>query len=452
MLSSKLLKKAVITENSSLRMAMTSIKTTGLNMAIVVNKCNSVVGVVSDGDIRKQLLIDENMDELVTSCMSENFVYILENYEREEVLKLLDRRISRIPVLDHNKHLVDIVGSEHALPEGNIISRARAPARVSLSGGGTDFTKYFMDQGGAGLSCTIAKYSHAVLRKRKDQKIRIYSHDFKQNVEINCIDDIQYDGNLDLIKAGIKLLKPEFGFDLEIGCDFSPASGLGGSASLLASLIGCFNEFREYKLDRYKIAEYAFEAERIELEISGGWQDQYSTVFGGFNYLEFDRKHNVVMPLRLESNNIMELEERLILCHTKQPHLGKIIQNDNHKNGSFIKNKKNNSERLKDITIEMKSNLLRTKYDDFAILLEETWSIKKDIDPRVTNKELNKIHATALNAGALGGRLLGTGGGGYFLFYVSPFFRYQVMESLEQLGLDPEGVVIDQCGLTSWVI
>jgi len=106
MLSSKLLKKAVITENSSLRMAMTSIKTTGLNMAIVVNKCNSVVGVVSDGDIRKQLLIDENMDELVTSCMSENFVYILENYEREEVLKLLDRRISRIPVLDHNKHFL----------------------------------------------------------------------------------------------------------------------------------------------------------------------------------------------------------------------------------------------------------------------------------------------------------------------------------------------------------
>jgi len=100
----------------------------------------------------------------------------------------------------------------------------------------------------------------------------------------------------------------------------------------------------------------------------------------------------------------------------------------------------------------MKRDLLRARYDNFAILLEETWSIKKESDPRVTNAELDKIHETALNAGAMGGRLLGTGGGGYFIFYVPPFYRYQVMESLEKMGLNPEGVMIDQNGLTSWKI
>jgi len=452
MLNKNQLKKIVIKEVSNIRTAMKSIKEAGLGMAVVVDNFNHVVGLVTDGDIREQLLANEDIYLPVTCCMTKDFIFVNEGCDREEVLKLLDTRIRQIPVLDSNGCLVNIVGSGYISPNLTMISRARAPARVSLAGGGTDFTKYFMDQGGAGLSCTVAKYSHAILRKRADQKIKIYSHDFRQHVHIEHIDDIRYDGKLDLIKAGIKLLNPSFGFDLEIGCDFPPASGLGGSASLLASVIGCFNEFREHRLDRYAIAEYAFEAERIELDIAGGWQDQYSTVFGGFNYLEFDRQHNVVMPLRLESNGIYEIEERLILCHTKHSHLGETIQKDNCEKINKYKNRGKNSNRLKEITTEMKHNLLRSRYDDFAFLLGETWSIKKDNDPRVTNIELDKIYNTALDAGSLGGRLLGTGGGGYFLFYAPPFYRYSVMESLRNIGLYPEGVAIDQNGLSSWVV
>jgi D-glycero-alpha-D-manno-heptose-7-phosphate kinase len=439
-----------INQKADLRQAMVEMSEKTLTLLIVVGEYDKVVGVITDGDIRRFLLSHGELSALVEECMTIKFSFVSKEYEREEVIKLLDCKIRSIPVLDSEGHLIDIVNSQLDYNKSQQVSRARAPARISLAGGGTDFTKYFMDQGGAGLSCTIAKYSHAVLRKRTDKKIKIYSHDFRQNVEINCIDDIKYDGNLDLIKAGIKLLKPDYGFDLEIGCDFPPASGLGGSASLLASVIGCLNEFRENKLDRYAIAEYAFEAERIELDIAGGWQDQYSTVFGGFNYLEFDRQHNVVMPLRLESSHIRELEENFILCHTKTAHLGKTIQKDNHKKSNSEKKYKDSSERLKEITKEMKRNLLRNKYDKFAILMDETWVIKKDRDPRVTNIELEKIYTTALNAGAIGGRLLGTGGGGYFLFYSPPFYRYSVIEALENIGLKPEGVSIDQKGLSSW--
>ena len=441
-----------ITDNScTLRDAMILISNNKQGLIFVVDN-EKVIGVVTDGDIRRFLLKGNEVNSPVTNCMMSNFSYVVEGYQREEVIKLLDYKIHSIPVLDPQGRLVDVVNRGYSFQDNQLISRAKTPARISLAGGGTDFTKYFMDEGGAGLSCTIAKYSHAVLRKRSDHMIKIYSHDFKQHVEIKSINDIQYDGKLDLIKAGIKLLEPDYGFELEIGCDFPPESGLGGSASLLSSVIGCLNEFRENRLDRYAIAEYAFEAERIELEISGGWQDQYSTVFGGFNFLEFDRNHNVVMPLRIESNNISEFEERLILCHTKQKHLGKTIQNDNVKKESFSNNKKHSTTRLKNITSEMKRALLRSRYHEFAVLLEETWSIKKEIDPRVTNEKINKIHSIALDAGALGGRLLGTGGGGYFLFCVPPFCRYSVMEALEQIGLQPEGVVIDNKGLKSWKI
>tara|TARA_B100000795_G_C22776388_1_gene430202 strand:- start:293 stop:1651 length:1359 start_codon:yes stop_codon:yes gene_type:complete len=452
MLTKKLLKKILISESSDLRSAMLSIKETGLGIALVVNNYDHIVGVVSDGDIRKQILINEDIHTPITSCMSKDFVYVNEGCQREDVLKLLDSRIRKIPVLNSKGRLVDIAGSGYRSENVNTISRARTPARVSLAGGGTDFTEYFMDHGGAGLSCTIAKYSHAVLRKRTDQKITIYSHDFRENVSIDNIQDIHYDGKLDLIKAGIKLLNPSFGFDIELGCDFPPSSGLGGSASLLASVIGCLNEFRENRLNRYAIAEYAFEAERIELDVSGGWQDQYSTVFGGFNFLEFDRKHNTVMPIRLENNIINEIEERLIICHTKQSHLGQVIQEDSSKKKTGDINKEQYAERLKNLTTEMRQNLLRAKFDEFALLLEETWSIKKSLNPLVTNPVLDEIHAIALSAGALAGRLLGTGGGGYFLFYVPPFSRYSVMEKLEKYGLQPEAVRIDQQGLSSWIV
>ena len=158
------------------------------------------------------------------------------------------------------------------------------------------------------------------------------------------------------------------------------------------------------------------------------------------------------MPLRLEAQYIQEIEERLILCFTNQSHLGEKIQKDNCNKNNKVHKKKHYSERLKEITNEMKRSLLRSDFDNFGKLLEETWTIKKTLDPRVTNSKLDIIHKTALDSGATGGRLLGTGGGGYFLFYVPPFSRYTVMESLEEIGCYPEAVRIDQNGVSSWKI
>ena len=104
-------------------------------------------------------------------------------------------------------------------------------------------------------------------------------------------ENIKYDGNLDLIKSCIKLLKPSFGFEIFVETDVKPGSGLGGSAAVSSAVIGAINYIQPYKLNKYQIAELAFQVERIELGVTGGWQDQYSTVFGGCNFMEYSETY-----------------------------------------------------------------------------------------------------------------------------------------------------------------
>jgi len=451
-MNKEILINSIVKENCDLRIVMDSLKTTGLGIAVIVNSFNRVVGTITDGDIRKSLLQTEDLSTPVKLIMTKNFVYLKDGCDRSDVLKLLDRKIQKIPVLNSEGFLIDIADSNYRFEKDKNISRARTPARISLAGGGTDFTEYFMENGGLGLSFTVSKYSHAVMRKRQDSKITIYSHDYKDSIISDSLDELKYDGQLDLIKAGIKLLKPNYGFDLELGCDFPPRSGLGGSASLLASVIGCFNEFQNTRLDRYSISELAFEAERIELGIAGGWQDQYSTVFGGVNVMEFDSKHNVVMPLRIEAEYLNELEERFILCYTGNNHLGPIIQEKNITQNNLEKKQQKTAQQLKKIANDMKTTMLRGDFESMGPLMDDTWKIKKEIDPKVSNPTLDNYYDLAIQAGATGGRLLGTGGGGYFLFFVPPFKRYYVIEALQKIGLNPETLIIDQSGLQSWKI
>ena len=113
-------------------------------------------------------------------------------------------------------------------------------------------------------------------------------------------------------------LNPKHGFELHIYSDYPMSSGLGGSAAVSASILGCFNQFKTDKWTRHELSELAFQAERLYLGIAGGWQDQYATIFGGLNFIEFESKQNIIHPLRIDKEIINELEESLILCDTEK--------------------------------------------------------------------------------------------------------------------------------------
>ena len=436
--------------NESIETALKKIKLNSHGI-VFIEENNRIIGCTTDGDIRTTLLEEASLNVPIKDVINRDFVYLFkEKASRENILKLLDSKIQVIPILNEKFELISIASHKNIDWNNNykIISKAKSPVRISFAGGGTDLTNYFKIENGVVLNTTINKFAHAILQKREDSKIIISSNDFKTTLEFENIKDIKYDGQLNLIKAVIKLLNPNFGFELFTYSDVPPGSGLGGSAVVLSAIIGTFNNFRINKLNSHDIAELAFQAERIELGLSGGWQDQYATVFGGFNFMEFTDNENIINPLRFSEDILNELEDSLILCYTGL----------NHNSGDIHNNQKNNmlkekefAEITKDIAHEMKNRLLKGQLDDFGELLHKAWTIKKNFSTEISNTELDNIYDFALINGSLGGKLLGAGGGGYFLFYVPTFKKLELINSLEEKGYKIDTFTFDKVGLRSWI-
>ncbi len=441
-----------IIESASLKEALKKIDENGHGIVLTVDKNNEVKGLATDGDIRRKLLEGASLDDKLGDLPNKDFIFASQEASRESLLKQLDHNIRAIPILDKKKRLVDIVDRNY-LPlrlEEPVFSRARSPVRVSFGGGGSDLTHYFADKGGAIINSAISLYSHATLKKRLDTKIHIYSKDLDAELIAEDFNDaINQDGKFGLVQAIIKSIHPEFGFELYLHSDFPINSGLGGSAAISAAILGCFNQFRQDRWDLHELSELAFQAERLYLGIAGGWQDQYATVFGGFNFMEFQMDENIVQSLRINEDTILELEESLILFDTCIAHQSGDIHSDQKKhmeNDSVIEKVKENVE----LTYRTRNHLLRGNLKEFGKALHEAWKLKQQFSTKISNKRLNDIYNGALKHGAIGGKLLGAGGGGFFLFYAEPFKRKSVVDFLESEGLKNVPFRFDEKGLRTW--
>ena len=184
--------------------------------------------------------------------------------------------------------------------------------------------------------------------------------------------------------------------------------------------------------------------------MSGGWQDQYSTIFGGLNFIEFNSEENLVHTLRLNKNVKKELEECLVLCDTKTIHNSGNIHDD-LANKIVDKNLKKLIEENVKLCVEIKNSLTRGKLSNFAELLDKSWQIKKSLSNKISNNHLDEIYQNAVRNGAIGGKLLGAGGGGFFLFFVSPFRKFELINYLNSIGLNIMPFVFEEKGLESWV-
>lgn len=333
-----------------------------------------------------------------------------------------------------------------------MVVRSRTPLRISFCGGGTDIPPFCDIMGGVVLNATINKYAYVSLIPRVDKKIKIISLDYKKTLEINSKDDFQYNGQLDLVKAVLKQYSLEIGFDVFIHCDSRPGSGLASSSALTVGLISALQLYIGKLLSKYEVAELAYFIERKCLGSPGGKQDQFAVSFGGFNFIEFFSDTTVVNTLRLSEETLNELNYRLILCNTgqvrKKP-LGKnqIKQPSKKKyeiNDYLLK--------LKELTVEMKKVLLKNQLDSFGYLLHEAWLMKKKTHSQMKNPLIEKMYYGAKKLGALGGKMLGAGGGGYLLLYCR-FDRKHIIENyLNQLGGKIIPFTFDNQGVQSWMV
>lgn len=336
------------------------------------------------------------------------------------------------------------------MSEAKIVIRSKAPLRISFAGGGTDVPPYSDERGGAVLSSTIDRYAYCTICPRADREMRIRSLDFAQDESWTANGSmLRYDGNLDLIKAVLNHFEVAEGFDMLLHCDAPPGSGLGGSSTVMVSIIGAVSEWLKKPLSQYETARLAYVLEREELGFAGGKQDQYSAVFGGFNFMEFRGSETIVTPLRIRTEVLNELHYHMLLCYTGKTRDSANIIQDQQKGYRSGQNREA-LDSAKSLVFETKDALMKGEILRIGQLLHESWEQKKRFTSHITNSRIDKIYETARANGAIGGKISGAGGGGFMFFICEYDRKHRVAEELQKLGAEVANFNFDKHGLQTW--
>ncbi len=329
--------------------------------------------------------------------------------------------------------------------------RAKAPLRISFAGGGTDVAPYLEEHGGCVLSATIDMYAFATVYLRTDKQYRIFLGDGK-TAHYKKPEELVFDGDLDLVKAVVKHLSPSRGLDLYLFSDAPPGSGLGSSSALVVAMLAAIAELTKSTMDTYELAKRAYRVERVELKQAGGMQDQYAAAFGGFNFIEFLSEDRVIVnPLRIHNNILNELHGSLLLCYTGVTRESWGIL---ERQVAGYKSGKTQSlealEKIKSLAFDMKEALLTGRLDGFADGLNAGWMAKQNLAKGITNERIDSLYKTALSAGALAGKILGAGGGGFLLLFVPFTKRPAIMRAMEEAGAQVVPFHFENSGAQVW--
>jgi D-glycero-alpha-D-manno-heptose-7-phosphate kinase len=332
-----------------------------------------------------------------------------------------------------------------------VIIRSRAPLRVSFGGGGTDVAPYLQDRGGAVLSTTIDKYAYCSLRPGGTEGITIRSLDYDLVARFSDSIDLPSNGELLLPRAVAKRFHLNHGVEMVVHCDAPPGSGLGSSSAMTVAMVGASKMFLGERLDSNEIAETAFLTERNDAGIQGGKQDQYAAAFGGFNFIEFNRDSTSVQPLALREDLLDELQYRLMLCYTGllRPS-GEILRDQVHAYESRDPRLVAALDATKEIAYAMRDALRAGTIDRFGALMNEAWHLKRSFSPKVTDPVIDRMYEIARNAGAMGGKLLGAGGGGFLLLLCDGPGKHAVAQALKKQGGQIVPFRFEKQGLRVW--
>ncbi len=336
-------------------------------------------------------------------------------------------------------------------PPANIV-RAKSPLRISFTGGGTDVPAWYDERPGAVLSSTINHYAYVTLYPRDDRLVKIRSLDVGYSVDYELDEGPIYDGVLDLAKKAVQRLDVETGLDIDIRSDAPAGSGLGGSSALTSALLAALAEYRGLRLTRENLAELNYTIERIDLKIAGGKQDQYATAYGGFNCIKFCKDFIAVEAVDVDQGIINDLESHLLMCYT-----GKVRAKANlvNRQVDLLKQGRENTiegmRRLYDMVYEMREALVAGDLDRFGFLMHESYLNKLQMNPYVTDgTQIDAMYEAARHAGALGGKLLGAGGGGYLALFCPTDCQHEVRSELEPMGAVFTDFSFDTRGTQAW--
>ena len=303
----------------------------------------------------------------------------------------------------------------------------QTPFRMSFFGGGTDFSSFYNEYGGAVLSTTFDKYCYVTVRHLP----RFFEYSthltYSHTETVNSTDEIKHPA----IRNAMKMLDMHE-LRLTYESDLPARSGLGTSSSFAVGMLEAFYALKGKYVDKRKLADDAIYLERVLCQESGGIQDQIAASFGGFNRINFSKSCYTVHPVIISTERKKSLNDHLMLFFTGFSRFSADIQKTTEKS---INDK---TKELLEIyhLVEEAEKILTDKtlsLDEFGKLLHYTWHLKRGISSSITTDSIDEQYEKAIKAGALGGKLLGAGGGGFLLFYVPMGKKEKVKNALREL-------------------
>lgn len=303
----------------------------------------------------------------------------------------------------------------------------KTPFRMSFFGGGTDMEEFFRQYGGAVLSTTFDKYCYVNVRHLPRFFDYTTELSYSKTERVTDIEDIEHPA----IRNAMKMLNMHE-IRLTYEADLPARSGLGTSSSFAVGMLNAFYALKGKYVDKKRLADEAIYLERVLCAEAGGWQDQIAASFGGFNRINFNADGYEVMPVIISPEKKRRLNDNLLMFFTGFTRFSSDVQ-------------KANRQGYHDKTAELKEMLSlvddaervltdkTTDLDDFGRLLDHTWKLKRQTGAAISTDSIDALYSKGIAAGALGGKLLGAGGGGFLVFYVQPEYRESVMKAMSDL-------------------
>src|SRR3989344_5648798 len=303
----------------------------------------------------------------------------------------------------------------------------RTPFRISFFGGGTDYPVWFNEHGGAVLSTTIDKYCHIGCRYLP-QFFEHRSRIAYSRVElVKSIDEIEHP----VVREGLRFIGEERGVEINNVDDLPARSGMGSSSSFAVGLLHALGVLRGKKPSKEELALNAIHVEQNMMKENVGCQDQVAAAYGGLNKIVFGGTDKMrVEPIILSDTRRKLFEDHLLLFFSGRSRYASEIVAEQIKN---TPQKTRELEKMFQMVDETTGILKSGNLEEFGKLLDEAWKIKRGLSSRITTAHIDEIYEAAKAAGALGGKALGAGGGGFMLFFVSPERREAVKSKLNSL-------------------
>ena len=298
----------------------------------------------------------------------------------------------------------------------------QVPFRMSFFGGGTDFPAFYEKYGGKVISTSIDKYCYVNVRHLPPFFDYANEISYSKREQVNCVDEIQHPA----IREAMKFLDMRE-LTLTYDADLPARSGLGTSSSFAVAMLMAFHAIKGKYVDKKRLAEEAIYLERVLCAESGGVQDQIAAAYGGLNVISFSRDGFQVDPIIISNKRKEQLNNNLMLFFTGFARFSFTIQQEHEK---AIHSKEKQLLEMLSLADKVEDILMNGDLDEFGLMLDHTWRLKRSVNSTVTTSRIDEVYEAATRAGALGGKLLGAGGGGFILLYVQPDKQERVRKAL----------------------